>query len=106
MDFKIENKIIKLQPRSNKLPIPGKVSQKSERLGIQGMNLLNSRHHGTIQDFFWISGTFWKSFSGFDFEINVTWYDKGLNQLDEGSKRFPRDERFGSFIGSLEYIPG
>ena len=66
MDFKIENKIIKLQPRSNKLPIPGRVSQKSERFRNPGDELDEPRHFGTIRDFYKISGT-----SGIDFEINV-----------------------------------
>ena len=96
MDFKIENKIIKLQPRSNKLPIPGRVSQKSERFRNPGDELDEPRHFGTTRDFFKISGS-----SGIYFEINVAQIglrgtlDIGLKQLDQGSKR---DLNLGSII--------
>ena len=70
MDFKIENKIIKLQPRSNKLLIPGRVSQKSERFLNPGDELDEPRHFGFIRDFYKTSGT---SGISFDFEINVVY---------------------------------
>lgn len=99
MDFKIENKIIKLQPRSNKLPIPGRVSQKSERLWNPGDELDEPRHFGTEISI---------RFQGLQeqIEINVSHLrGKGLRQLDQGSKRdlrvsAPAKWRFklGSFI--------